>query len=82
MLIVTLFHRWSSYKNTTKKLKVYFPPSDSCRDLTDNLRRHGGKPSLLLKNERRFKESIMPDSIEENGRIIEIPQKWLEFRIR
>ena len=65
-----------------KKLKVYFPPSDSCRDLTDNLRRHGGKPSLLLKNERRFKESIMPDSIEENGRIIEIPQKWLEFRIR
>ena len=64
-----------------KKLKVYFPPSDSCRDLTDNLRRHGGKPSLLEKNERRFQEAIMPDIVKDGERQIEIPQKWKDFRI-
>ena len=65
-----------------KKIKVYFPPSDSCRDLTNNLKRHGGKPSLLYMNERRFKEALMPDTINYNGRSIEIPQKWKEFRNR
>lgn len=67
-----------NYKN--KKLKVYFPPSDSCRDLTDNLKRYGGKPSSLEKNERRFKEAIMPDIVEKEARKAEIPSKWREFR--
>lgn len=64
----------------SKKLKVYFPPSDSCRDLTDNLKRHGGKPSLLLCNERRFRDSIMEDIVTDGIRKAEIPQKWKDFR--
>lgn len=66
------------YKN--KKLKVYFPPSDSCRDLTDNLKRHGGKPSLLISNERRFRDAIMDDIVTDGVRKAEIPQKWKDYR--
>lgn len=64
----------------TKKLKVYFPPSDSCRDLTDNLKRHGGKPSLLEKNEKRFELSVMEDTVEKGSLKYTIPEKWKGFR--
>ena len=63
-----------------KKLKVYFPPSDNCRDLTDNLKRHGGKPSLLEKNEKRFELAIMDDEVSKNGLKHSIPEKWKKFR--
>lgn len=63
-----------------KKLKVYFPPSDSCRDLTDNLKRHGSKPSLLEKNEKRFINAIMPDEVVVGSLKYTIPQKWKQFR--
>lgn len=68
------------FKN--KKLKVYFPPSDSCRDLSDNLKRHGGKPSLMEKNEARFREAIMPDKVSVGTSVnYEIPEKWKKFSI-
>lgn len=67
-----------NYKN--KKLKVYFPPSDNCRDLTDNLKRHGGKPSLLEKNEKRFEMAVMDDEVSKNGLKYSIPEKWKKFR--
>ena len=63
-----------------KKLKVYFPPSDLCRDLTDNLKRHGGKPSLLDKNEKRFANAIMPDEVKKGALKYTIPEKWKLFR--
>lgn len=63
-----------------KKLKVYFPPSDFCRDLTDNLKRHGGKPSLLEKNEKRFANAVMPDEVQKGVLKYTIPEKWISFR--
>lgn len=63
-----------------KKLKVYFPPSDVCRDLTDNMKRHGGKPSLLDKNEKRFQNAIMEDVVSDGTTKYEIPEKWKCFR--
>lgn len=63
-----------------KKLKVYFPPSDFCRDLTDNLKRHGGKPSLLEKNEKRFANAVMPDEVQKGVLKYTIPDKWISFR--
>jgi len=62
-----------------KKLKVYFPPSDDCRDLTDNLKRHGGKPSLLEKNMKRFELAVMEDDVVKGPLKYTIPEKWKEF---
>ncbi len=62
-----------------KKIKVYFPPSDSCRDLTDNLMRHGGKPSLLDLNEIRFAEAVMDDEVTVGSITYRIPDKWKQF---
>ena len=63
-----------------KKVKVYFPPSDTCRDLTNHLKRNGGKPTLLQLNERRFQESLMPDTVQVDDKTVSIPKKWKDFR--
>ena len=60
-----------------KKVKVYFPPTNHSLDLKDVLMRHRAKPVLMYKNERRFKDAIMPDIVTVDGSIkYEIPANW------
>lgn len=59
-----------------KSIKVYFPPSNYSSDLKDNLAHYGRKPVLLLKNKRRFLDAIMPERVEDKGKVYTIPDKW------
>lgn len=59
-----------------KVIKVYFPPTRYSRDIKDFLYLKRKKPTLLEKNMKRFDESIMPDTVENNGKKYTIPEKW------
>lgn len=59
-----------------KKTKVYFPPHGYSYDLRDNIIHHGSKPILMYKNEHRFRNAIMPDIVEIDGKRYEKPDKW------
>lgn len=57
-------------------IRVYFPPSNFSNDLRDNLHQHNHKPVVLLKNEYRFRNAILPDVVQRNGKEYTIPEKW------
>ena len=59
-----------------KRIKVYFPPSNFSCDLKDNLIHHSSKPVLMYKNERRFRDAIMPDVVTDGTKRYEVPEKW------
>lgn len=59
-----------------KRIKVYFPPSNYSCDLKDNLIHHSSKPVLMQKNERRFRDAIMPNTVTDGIKQYEIPEKW------
>ena len=59
-----------------KVIKVYFPPSNFSSDLKDNLTHHSSKPVLVIKNERRFRDAIMPDVVTDGTKCYEVPEKW------
>ena len=59
-----------------KRIKAYFPPSNFSCDLKDNLTHHSSKPVLMYKNERRFRDAIMPDVVTDGARRYEVPEKW------
>ena len=59
-----------------KKVKVYFPPANFSNDLKDNIIMHKWKPILLERNKIKFENSIMPERIDINGKIVTIPDKW------
>lgn len=59
-----------------KRIKVYFPPSNFSSDLKDNLIHHSSKPVLMEKNESRFFDAIMPDTVTDGTKQYEIPEKW------
>lgn len=64
-----------------KRIKVYFPPSNFSSDLKDNLIHHSSKPVLMYKNERRFRDAIMPNVVEDGVKRYEIPEKWIPANI-
>ena len=64
-----------------KRIKVYFPPSNFSCDLKDNLTHHSSKPVLMHKNERRFRDAIMPDMVTDGTKRYEIPEKWIPANI-
>ena len=64
-----------------KRIKVYFPPSNYSSDLKDNLIHHSSKPVLMYKNERRFRDAIMPNVVEDGIKRYEIPEKWIPANI-
>ena len=55
---------------------IYFPPSNFSCDLKDNLIHHSSKPVLMYKNERRFRDAIMPDVVTDGTKRYEVPEKW------
>ena len=58
-----------------KRIKVYFPPSNFSCDLKDNLTHHSNKSILMYKNERRFRDAIMPDVVTDGTKRYEVPEK-------
>lgn len=60
----------------TKRVKVYFPPSNYSHDLKDNLIHHRSRPVLLINNKQRFVNSIMPDNVTAGNRTYTIPPSW------
>lgn len=60
----------------SKSIKVYFPPSNYCSDLKDNIIHHRSKPVLLSKNKKRFEHAIMPDKVTNGVKTYTIPSKW------
>ena len=62
--------------NPEKRIKVYFPPSNFSCDLKDNLIHHSSKPVLMYKNERRFRDAIMPNVVTDGTKRYEVPEKW------
>lgn len=59
-----------------KYIKVYFPPSNYSYDLKDNMLHHRGKPVLLLRNQKRFEDAVMPDIVTNGIKSFTIPEKW------
>lgn len=59
-----------------KVIKVYFPPSNYSNDLKDNLIHHRSKPVLLIKNQRRFDNAVMPVEVTDGVKSYVIPDKW------
>ena len=51
-------------------------PSNFSCDLKDNLMRHSSKPVLMYKNERHFRDAIMPDVVTDVTKRYEVPEKW------
>lgn len=63
-------------RNTSKRVRIYFPPSRYSDELKDNMLHHSSKPVLLWKNKRRFEGAIMPESVVGEGRVYTKPEKW------
>lgn len=61
---------------SSKKIRVYFPPSISSSNLTSNMKAHKGKVVHLLSNFRKFEGSAMPDIVTKDGKSYTIPEKW------
>ncbi len=37
---------------------------------------HSSKPVFMYKNERRFRDAIMPDVVTDGTKRYEVPEKW------
>jgi uncharacterized LabA/DUF88 family protein len=59
-----------------KKVRVYFPPTISSVDLKNNIVAHKGKVVYLENNKNKFINSIISDTVTQNGKTYTIPQKW------
>ena len=60
----------------TKKIRVYFPPSNYSNDLKDNLIHHRSNPVLLKFNKPKFTNSIMPEAVTVGEKTYVIPTQW------
>ncbi|KAA6331008.1 6-hydroxy-3-succinoylpyridine 3-monooxygenase HspA [termite gut metagenome] len=63
-------------KYPQKKIRVYFPPTIFSADLKNNIKLHKGKVVFLENNFNKFQNSIMPDTVTQNGKTYSIPAKW------
>ena len=61
---------------SSKKVRVYFPPSISSSNLTSNMKAHNGKVVYLQKNFKKFENSAMSETVTRNGKSYTIPTKW------
>lgn len=63
-----------------KKLRVFFPPAISSKDIINRMRRHGGKTVFLINNFPKFVASIMDDVVKINDKTYSIPSKWKKLQ--
>ena len=59
-----------------KKIKVYFPPTIYSHNIDSNMKYHKSKVILLEKSLNKFVNCQMEDTMEANGKIYTIPEKW------
>jgi len=64
-----------------KRIKVYFPPSNFSHDLKGAISRLNSRPILMMKNERRFKNAIMDDEVQDGKSRFIIPEKWKNWQL-
>lgn len=64
----------TNYPN--KKVKVFFPPGSHALELHNHLRTFHSKWVFLEKNERRFRNAVMPHTITVGNQSVSIPEKW------
>lgn len=64
-----------------KRLRVFFPPSISSREIMDIMRRHGSKAVFLINNFPKFVASIMDDEVKIGGKSYFIPPKWKKMQV-
>lgn len=60
----------------TKKVKVYFPPSNHSFDISDFMKAHKSGVIRLESNKVKFSNAIMPDIVEVGDKRYTIPDKW------
>lgn len=63
-----------------KKLRVFFPPTISSKDMINRMRRCGGKTIFLIKNFPKFVASIMDDEVKVGASTYVIPSKWKKMQ--
>lgn len=59
-----------------KKLRVFFPPSISSKDIINRMRWHKGKTIFLISNLPKFIAAIMDDVVSVGDKTYTIPEKW------
>nr|WP_315407853.1 hypothetical protein [uncultured Prevotella sp.] len=59
-----------------KKVKVFFPPGSHALELQNHLIAFHSKWVFLEKNERRFRDAVMPHTITVGDQSVSIPEKW------
>ena len=59
-----------------KQVRAFFPPSIFSRDISNNIKAHRGKITLLEKNYNKFAVAQMPDAITDGIKTYTIPDKW------
>lgn len=66
-----------------KRVKAFFPPSIFSRDISQNIKNHRGKVTLLGNNFNKFRLALMPDEVSNNqGDKYTIPAEWKHVRNR
>lgn len=63
-----------------KRLRVFFPPSISSREIMDIMRRHKSKAVFLINNLPKFTTAIMDDEVKVGDKIYSIPPKWKKMQ--
>lgn len=59
-----------------KKLRVFFPPTISSKDIINRMRRYSSKTVFLVNNFPKFLASVMEDVVTVDGQTYSIPNKW------
>ena len=57
-------------------LRLFFPPSNQSRDLTNVMKAKKKEPILLIKHKQKFINSVLPDVVSKDGTTLTIPAKW------
>ncbi|MCM1531355.1 MAG: NYN domain-containing protein [Bacteroides sp.] len=59
-----------------KRVKVYFPPSNSSFDINEYMKAHKSDIVKLEFNERKFSNAIMPDIVTDGSKSYTVPENW------
>jgi hypothetical protein len=59
-----------------KKIKLFFPPGNHSSELRDLLMHYRSKWILLEKNEHRFRDAVMDQTVTVGTQSVSIPKEW------
>ena len=61
-----------------KQVRAFFPPSIFSRDISNNIKAHKGKVTMLEKNYNKFLVAQMPQCVTDGNSTYTMPEKWGE----